>query len=134
MTERELRRCARHKLAVPKHVEEISGSVSATCRWQGISRNCYYALLPHGRGFAPLRRLQARPAAQPRRELARNFVLRELGEFAVDTPAAAAVRDTVAAYLACDRRLANGRPTARRPQHRRLPRQEGGEPDRPRPA
>ena len=39
-------------------------------------------------------------------ELARNFVLRELGELAVDTPAAVELRDTVAAYLACDRSLA----------------------------
>ena len=39
-------------------------------------------------------------------ELARNFVLRELGELAVDTPAAHELRETVAAYLACDRSLA----------------------------
>lgn len=39
-------------------------------------------------------------------ELARNFVLRELGELAVDTPAANELRETVAAYLACDRSLA----------------------------
>lgn len=39
-------------------------------------------------------------------ELARNFVLRELGELAVDTPAAHELRGTVAAYLACDRSLA----------------------------
>ena len=39
-------------------------------------------------------------------ERARNFVLRELGELAVDTPAADELRGTVAAYLACDRSLA----------------------------
>ncbi len=39
-------------------------------------------------------------------ELARNFVLRELGELAVDTPAAHELRETVVAYLACDRSLA----------------------------
>ena len=39
MTERELERRAKHKLAVLKHVEEVSGSVSATCRYYGISRN-----------------------------------------------------------------------------------------------
>ena len=39
--ERELERRAKHKLAVLKHVEEVSGSVSATCRYYGSSRNCY---------------------------------------------------------------------------------------------
>jgi DNA-binding PucR family transcriptional regulator len=39
-------------------------------------------------------------------ELARNFVHRELGELAVDTPAAHELRETVATYLACDRSLA----------------------------
>jgi transposase len=45
VTERELERRARHKLAVIKHVEEVSGSVSATCRYYGISRTCYYRWL-----------------------------------------------------------------------------------------
>jgi hypothetical protein len=40
MTERELERRAKRKLAVLKHVEEVSGSVSATCRYYGITRNC----------------------------------------------------------------------------------------------
>ena len=40
MTERELERQARHRLAVLRHVEEVSGNVSATCRYYGISRNC----------------------------------------------------------------------------------------------
>ena len=42
MTERELERRAKHKLAVLQHVEEVSGSVAATCRYYGISRTCYY--------------------------------------------------------------------------------------------
>lgn len=42
MTERELQRRARHRLAVLRHVEEASGSVAATCRYYGISRQCYY--------------------------------------------------------------------------------------------
>ena len=45
MTERELERRAKYKLAVLKHVEEVSGSVSATCRYYGISRTCYYRWL-----------------------------------------------------------------------------------------
>jgi hypothetical protein len=41
MTERELERQARHRLAVLRHVEEVSGNVAATCRYYGISRNCW---------------------------------------------------------------------------------------------
>jgi transposase-like protein len=37
-----LERRAKHKLAVLSHVEEVSGNVAATCRYYGISRNCYY--------------------------------------------------------------------------------------------
>ena len=43
MTERELERRAQRRLAVLRHVEEISGNVAATCRYYGISRECYYA-------------------------------------------------------------------------------------------
>ena len=39
-------------------------------------------------------------------ELAQNFVRRELGPVATDTPAAAELRETVACYLANDRSLA----------------------------
>ncbi|UUE28638.1 helix-turn-helix domain-containing protein (plasmid) [Rhodococcus qingshengii] len=42
MSPRELERRAKHKLAVLRHVEEVSGSVAATCRYHGISRQCYY--------------------------------------------------------------------------------------------
>ncbi|MDQ8708227.1 helix-turn-helix domain-containing protein [Streptomyces sp. LHD-70] len=45
MTERDLSRRARHRLAVLRHVEEVSGSVAATCRYYGISRQCYYVWL-----------------------------------------------------------------------------------------
>lgn len=40
MTERDLSRRARHRLAVLRHVEEVRGSVAATCRYYGISRQC----------------------------------------------------------------------------------------------
>ena len=40
--ERELERRAKHKLAVLRHVEEISGNVAATCRYYGITRTCFY--------------------------------------------------------------------------------------------
>ncbi|MEU7851978.1 leucine zipper domain-containing protein, partial [Micromonospora parva] len=42
MTERELARRARHRLAVLRHAEEVSGNIAATCRSYGISRQCFY--------------------------------------------------------------------------------------------
>ncbi len=41
MDDREQRKI-RHRLAVLQHVDEVSGSVAATCRYYGISRpTCY---------------------------------------------------------------------------------------------
>ena len=40
--ERQLERRAKHKLAVLRHVEEVSGNVAATCRYYGISRQASY--------------------------------------------------------------------------------------------
>jgi transposase-like protein len=57
MTERELERRARRRLAVLRHVEEVSGNVAATCRYYGISRQCYYSWL---------RRYQADGRCEPR--------------------------------------------------------------------
>ena len=37
MTERELERRAQRRLAVLRHVEEVSFNVAATCRYYGIS-------------------------------------------------------------------------------------------------
>ena len=45
MTERDLERRARRRLAVLRHVEEVSFNVAATCRYYGISRQCYYRWL-----------------------------------------------------------------------------------------
>jgi transposase len=45
MTEAELERRARRRLAVLGHVEEVSGNVAATCGYYGISRQCYYSWL-----------------------------------------------------------------------------------------
>ena len=50
MTERELERRARRKLAVLRHVEEVSDNVAATCRCYGISRRCYYGWLRRDQG------------------------------------------------------------------------------------
>ena len=45
MTERELERRAQRRQAVLRHVEEVSFNVAATCRYYGISRQCYYGWL-----------------------------------------------------------------------------------------
>ncbi|MFI1302415.1 helix-turn-helix domain-containing protein [Streptomyces sioyaensis] len=45
MTERDPSRRARHRLAVLRHAEEVSGSVAATCRYYVISRQCHYRWL-----------------------------------------------------------------------------------------
>ena len=42
MTEHEQRRLVRHRLAILRHAEEVTGNVSATCRYYGISRQCFY--------------------------------------------------------------------------------------------
>jgi hypothetical protein len=42
MTEHDQRRLVHHRLAVLGHSEEVCGNVSATCRCNGISRQCLY--------------------------------------------------------------------------------------------
>jgi len=42
MDDREQQRKVRHRLAVLRHAEEVSGSVAATCRYYGISRQVFY--------------------------------------------------------------------------------------------
>jgi transposase InsO family protein len=42
MDEREQQRKVRHRLAVLRHAEEVTGNVSATCRYYGISRPTFY--------------------------------------------------------------------------------------------
>lgn len=39
MTERMQRRVVAHRLAVLQHASEVTGNVSRTCRYYGISRN-----------------------------------------------------------------------------------------------
>jgi transposase-like protein len=40
--ERELSRGAARRLAIIRHAQEVSGNVSLTCRYYGISRQIYY--------------------------------------------------------------------------------------------
>jgi transposase InsO family protein len=42
VTEQELTRRAKRRLAVLRHAEEITGNVALTCRYYGISRQCFY--------------------------------------------------------------------------------------------
>jgi transposase-like protein len=42
MDEREQQRKVRHRLAVLRHAEEVIGNVAATCRYYGITRQCFY--------------------------------------------------------------------------------------------
>src|SRR5256885_2249576 len=45
VTEREQQRKIRHRLAVLRHAEEVTGNVAATCRYYGISRPSFYKWL-----------------------------------------------------------------------------------------
>ena len=42
MDDREQQRKVRHRLAVLRHAEEVSGNIAATCRYYGISRQVFY--------------------------------------------------------------------------------------------
>jgi transposase-like protein len=42
VTERELSRIAAHRLAVLRHAKEVSGNVSKTCRYYGITWQGFY--------------------------------------------------------------------------------------------
>src|SRR3954453_13515856 len=68
MTERELERRAQRKLAVLRHVEEVSGNVAATCRYYGISRQCYYVWRRRydADGVEGLKDRSSRPHASPK--------------------------------------------------------------------
>jgi transposase len=68
MTERELERRAIRRLAVLRHVEEVSGNVAATCRYYGISRQCYYGWLRRyeADGLDGLKDRSSRPHHSPR--------------------------------------------------------------------
>ena len=42
MDDREQQRKIRHRLAVLRHAEEVTGNVAATCRYYGISQPTFY--------------------------------------------------------------------------------------------
>ena len=66
MDEREQQRKIRHRLAVLRHAEEVSGNVAATCRYYGISRPTFYKWLRQYEEFGEegLRDRSSRPRAR----------------------------------------------------------------------
>jgi transposase-like protein len=45
VTEKELARGAARRLAIIRHAQEVTGIVSSTCRYFGITRQAYYKWL-----------------------------------------------------------------------------------------
>jgi transposase-like protein len=41
---------AKRRLAILRHAEEVTGNVSLTCRYYGISRQCFYTWRRRRRG------------------------------------------------------------------------------------
>ena len=68
MDEREQQRKIRHRLAVLRHAEEVTGSVAATCRYFGISRPTFYKWRNRYEELGPdgLRDRSSRPHHSPR--------------------------------------------------------------------
>jgi transposase InsO family protein len=68
MTERELNRHAAHRLAIIRHAQELTGNVSKTCRYYGISRQVYYKWLRRYEegGLDALRDRSSKPHVSPR--------------------------------------------------------------------
>jgi transposase-like protein len=68
MTERERDRHAAHRLAIIRHAQELTGNVSKTCRYYGISRQVYYKWLRRYEqgGFDALRDRSSRPHVSPK--------------------------------------------------------------------
>ena len=68
MTEQQLARMAKRRLAILRHAEEITGNVALTCRYYGISRQCYYSWYRRyqAEGVDGLRDRSRRPLVSPR--------------------------------------------------------------------
>jgi transposase InsO family protein len=67
MTERELARGAARRLAIIRHAQEVTGNVSATCRYYGITRQTFYIWLRRYEQYGPdgLRDRSRRPHVSP---------------------------------------------------------------------
>ena len=68
MTERELARGAARRLAIIRHVQEVTGNVALTCRYYGITRQCYYVWFRRYEEFGVegLRDRSSRPHVSPK--------------------------------------------------------------------
>ena len=68
MTERELARGAARRLAIIRHAQEVTGNVSLTCRYYGISRQIFYKWLRRyeEQGIKGLRERSRAPHHRPR--------------------------------------------------------------------
>jgi len=68
MTEQMQRRVVTHRLAVLRHAVEVTGNVSQTCRYYGISRATFYKWLRRyeEKGEQGLRDRSSRPSNSPR--------------------------------------------------------------------
>jgi transposase len=64
---RAIERRANHKLAVLRHVEEVSGNIAASCRYYGVSRQAYYHWLKRyeAEGFEGLKDRSSAPHHSP---------------------------------------------------------------------
>ena len=67
MTEQQLARMAKRRLAILRHAEEITGNVALTCRYYGISRQIFYTWKRRydAHGLDGLRDRSSRPHVSP---------------------------------------------------------------------
>jgi transposase InsO family protein len=67
VTEQELTRRAKRRLAIIRHAEEVTGNVALTCRYYGISRQVFYTWRRRydADGLDGLRDRSSRPQASP---------------------------------------------------------------------
>jgi transposase-like protein len=68
LSDLQLPREVRRRLAIIRHVEEVTGNVALTCRYYGISRQCYYSWYRRyqAHGLEGLRDRSKRPLVSPR--------------------------------------------------------------------
>ena len=78
MTEQVLDRQQKHRLAVLRHAEEISGNVAATCRYYGISRQMFYTWQRRydAEGVDGLKARSRRPRTSPNATHAERWLAR----------------------------------------------------------
>ena len=112
MTDRELERRANRRLAVLRHVEEVSGNVAATCRYYGISRQCYYGWLRRfeADGLDGLKDRSSRPHHSPRVTLAARLAALPTPGAAVEALREAAPRPSAAGGCEVHRTTRPNRP------------------------